>query len=308
MSHRKSFLYREVSSQSRKYLDRIASLSPLERHVYWIQERESVRIKRKNRQRKPWTDDPVLRSYRFCNARRMDDKVSNWLLSNWYRPYYGHENMVLAVVIARHFNQPTTLEYIGFPERWDPVKLYRKIVRMKQRHPKRSVFNGAYIIRSSSNTSPRFYPDKSEMVIKETTQQFVDNPPDLDTRSMMRVVEELLKYRNFGTFIAGQVAADLRWGIEGEWKDRNKWAAIGPGSRRGMNRVHERPKDYPLEQDQFNAELGVLIKEVKKALPRSLTKRYEAIDYQNHLCETDKYNRVLFGEGRPKQKYQGGKP
>jgi len=41
-------------------------------------------------------------------------------------------------------------------------------------------------------------------------------------------------------------------------------------------------------------------------LPQLLTQRLEAIDYQNCLCEWDKYERALWGEGKPKQLYWGG--
>jgi hypothetical protein len=45
--------------------------------------------------------------------------------------------------------------------------------------------------------------------------------------------------------------------------------------------------------------------EGRKHLPMSITKRLEAIDWQNCCCEYDKYSRTLFGEGRPKQRYPG---
>jgi hypothetical protein len=236
----------------------------------------------------------------------MDDKVSDWLYRNWYKPHFNHPNMLLAVVLARHFNQPTTLEYIGFPEKWQPEKMYAKLLKMKKEFPGRSVFNGAYMIRSSSGSSPVFYPDKCEMVIKETVQQFVDNPPKLNTISMEECVETIQEYRNFGSFMAGQVVCDLRWAIEGKWRDKNTWAPIGPGSRRGFNRLHERDLKYPLKQNQFLTELRAAMKIAIDALPESMTDRWEAMDYQNIMgCEYDKFCRIICGEGKPKQKYPG---
>ena len=69
-----------------KYLDHVRRLKPLDRLLYWVTERESIRIQRLQGKAPPWTDDPILRQYRFCNVRRMDDAVSQWLLTNWYTP------------------------------------------------------------------------------------------------------------------------------------------------------------------------------------------------------------------------------
>ena len=95
-------------------------LTRAELFLYWIKERESVRRKKEVGKSKPWTDDEILQSYRFCNVRRMDDKVSKWLLENWYRPFYDHQNILLACSLGRFFNQPSTLERLGFPVDWHP--------------------------------------------------------------------------------------------------------------------------------------------------------------------------------------------
>jgi len=279
-------------------------LTPINRYFQWIKDREAVRLKKEKGLPPPWTDNEIIQKYRFTNVRRFDDRVSDWLYQNWYKPYFNHKNMLLAVVLARHFNQPTTLEYIGFPEKWKPKQMYANLLKLKKEFPGRSVFNGAYMIRSSSGSSPVFYPDKCEMVVKETVQQFVDNPPDLDTDSIENSVNAICEYRNFGTFMAGQVVADLRWAIEGEWKDRNTWAAIGPGSRRGMNVYQGREMGFPLKQEQFVEELREVIKLAKRKLPSKIWKRLEAIDLQNCFCENFKNEKVLAG-GRMKQRYPG---
>ena len=78
---------------------------------------------------------------------------------------------------------------------------------------------------------------------------------------------------------------------------------MGPGSRRGMNRLHERELNYPLPQHQFLEELQDLFSRLIDVLPVEIVGRLECFDAQNILCESDKYQRALFGEGRPKQIY-----
>lgn len=224
--------------------------------------------------------------------------MSQWLLKNWYEPNYDHPNMLIAAVMARHFNVPDALAAVGFPERWEPER-WKEILRKRKRRGLAN-FNGAYVIRADGK-----YPDKATMVIDETTVQFIDRPPRLDTSSMQQCVETLTTYRNMGSFMSGQVVADLRWAMTGRWKDRLRWAPMGPGSKRGMNRFHERPVDSKLSQQQFEKELGDFIGLCRETLPPSMTDRLEAIDYQNCFCEFDKYERVLHGEGRPKSRYNG---
>jgi len=280
-------------------IEDVKKLDPFERLVYWITERESIRLKKEAGEPRPWTDDEILNTYRFCNVRRMDDRVSQWLLKNWYEPYKDHKNIVLACVLARHFNQPSTLDAIGFPTRWEPKRILARIEKYKTEQSSAPVFNGAYIIRASKG-----WPDKSEMVIKVNCQQFVDNPLVIHNR-LERLVESLSNYWNMGSFMSGQVAADLRWATSVVFKDRLRWAAIGPGSRRGMNRLLGRDIKSPMSQTEFNHWFGTDVLEYTKSLiPRSISKRLEAIDYQNCLCEFDKYERTLFDGRRPKSKYK----
>lgn len=281
-------------------LSRVAQLSPQERFLYFVQERESIRTKRAIGLAKPWTDDEILQQYRFCNVRRMDDTVSQWLLKNWYTPYKNHMHIVPACALARHFNLPEALALITrfiFDPFWDEKSIkYTLRQRKAQGH---NIFNGAYMVRGIGEV------DKTEMVVSKVVQPLVDNPPKITGLSMQQAVEALLPYWGFSLFMAGQVVADLRWALRGQWKDRRIWAPMGPGSKRGMNRYRDRKVTAPLSQGQFLQELRELIADNAPKLPTSLAQRLEAMDWQNCLCEFDKYTRCLTGEGRPKQKYSG---
>jgi len=278
-------------------ISEVTELSSQDRLTYWIRERESIRLKKEASDPKPWTDDEILQRYRFCNVRRMDDKVSQWLLKNWYDPHFNHPNMLVACTLARHFNQPKALLAIGFPEIWRPERI-KQIMRGMKANGER-IFNGAYMVRGIGTA------DKTEMVVDRVCQPLVDNPPLLDHNSTQGCVEALLSYWGFSWFMAGQVVADLRWAAVGSWKDRRQWASVGPGSRRGMNRLLGRPPKKPMGQDEFLEHLRWVRKTCEQLLDGSITRRLEAIDYQNCLCEYDKYSRVLLGEGRPKQLYPG---
>lgn len=274
----------------------VKKLSSIERLIYWIKERESIRLKRELREPRPWTDDEILLTHRFCNVRRMDDKVSQWLLRNWYKPYKDHPNMLLAATVARFFNLPNILGMIGFPEKWDPEVIKDKIRCHKLGG--NTVFNAAYMVRGNDRE------DKTSSVIDYTVQPLFLDPPKINTNSLKETHEILKDRYGFGSFMAGQVVADLRWGLTGRWKDKKTWAPVGPGSSRGMCRLFDKPLKL-IKQDKFEGWLTDLIALLTDHLPEGITSRLEAIDWQSTLCETDKYNRVLLDEGRPKQLYRG---
>lgn len=271
--------------------------TPQERFLYWIKEREEIRIQKEAGYMKPWTTDPIFQKYKFCNVRRMDDRVSRWLMDNWYKPNFNHKNMVLACVVARHLNKPEALEVMGFPKLWKPTKFLADLKTYQKEGGK--VFNGAYIIRAAKE-----YKSKLDMVFLQTCKNFEDNPPTINTDSIQETTEILQQYHNIGSFMAGQISADLRWAVEGNWSDACTWAPMGPGSKRGMNRLHGRDLKYNLKQDQFLDELTAAIELVKTELS-SIADRLEAIDVQNCFCEFDKYERTLFENRRPKCLYPG---
>lgn len=285
----------------------VKKLTAFERLTYFITERESIRIARKNKKPAPWTDDERLQTYRFCNVRRMDDKVSQWLLKHWYAPHKNNPNMVVAATIARHFNLPSCLQHLTkfvFGE-YQPDKIKETVRKLKASG--QTVFNGAYMVRGMAKKEPHWTPCKGDQVLDRVCQPMVETPPIVDTSSMETSVEALLPYWGFSTFMAGQVVADLRWALTGTWADRHDWAPIGPGSKRGINRLQERLLDQPLQQEEFLAELTEMMTNLKTVLPTSITGRLEAQDYQSCLCEFDKSERVLWGEGVPKQLYRGGR-
>ena len=275
--------------------------NPIDRLVQWILERERIRLLKESNAAQPWTEDPILRTYRFCNVRRMDDLVSKWLLKTWFEPYFNHPNMIYAVALARFINNPDSLKLItesvfktGKPD-FNEVKTKLR----KHRDSGETVFNGAYMVRGNDGQ------DKIECVVDHYVSPLVDLPlSKLTTNSMKVAWGQFRSYYGFGSFMAGQVVADLRWAVKGWWGDRMDWAPIGPGSNRGMARLYEEPANPPYKQEDFCECLIWLIKELQKHLPDKIHSRLEAHDYQNCLCEFDKYERTLWGEGKPKQLYR----
>lgn len=286
-------------------LSEVKKLTPFERLCYWITERESIRLKKEAGEKKPWTDDECLSAYRFCNVRRMDDKVSRWLEETWYKPYFNHKNMLWACCIARFFNKPESLgkvtQLVFQNSSWSQIKTDVSVEMRRLKEKGETIFNGAYMVRGNDGC------DKVSSVMDYYVQSVVDKKIKVDSTSMEGTWSDLKECYGWGSFMAGQVVADLRHAVEGTWLDKLTWAPIGPGSQRGMNRLLERPLKNVIPQKQFENELTFQYESLKKTLPSSIVGRIELMDLQNCLCEYDKFNRVVNSEGtKPKQKYDGG--
>ncbi len=272
------------------------TMSQPERVQYWILERESIRKNKEAGTPFSWTNDPIFLTYRFCNVRREDDRVTRWLKKNWRDPHKGHPNMVGAMLLARMINWPPTLEYIGFPERGVDVTTANKIHDMAGK-----AWSSAYIV---STCGQRM--DKALYVV-QTVGKVMGNPrytPQAGD-SLDSVWTRLCGINGLGAgFIAAQVVADLKYcdPFLEKAEDWWTWAVPGPGSKRGLNRYLELPLNNPWKSKSWKTGLDVMIQEVAPLIKDSVGELH-AQDWQNVLCEYDKYCRVYFGEGKPRKTY-----
>jgi hypothetical protein len=137
------------------------------------------------------------------------------------------------------------------------------------------------------------------------------HPELVDIHSMERTHKNLMRVKGIGSFMAGQIVADLRHVQQGAWADRHTWAPLGPGSRRGMAWLEgwDGTTDLPsMPQAHFNeqiARLSDFFYGDAKLNAIMTDRQLEAHDLQNCLCEFDKFMRLETGTGRAKNQYPG---
>lgn len=263
----------------------------------WIEMREEVRRNKEAGKPKPWTHDHILQSFRFCNVRREDDKVTKWFAANWRSgKYWAEHNFVPAIILGRTINWPETLEALGFPYIWD--KSYYKGVLDLRMARREKVYTGAYMI-----TAGPTGVTKNDWVLGNADTYF-NKRPILNPYSLEESWETLQQYPCVGPFIAGQIVADLAYTSHlSDARDWHTWAALGPGSMRGLNRLWGRNLKFHITQEQGLEEMREVQSALKKITPMDIHIR----DVQNCLCEFDKYERVMFGQGKPRSAYPGNR-
>lgn len=274
----------------------VKELTPKERFAYWITERESIRRKKEAGKPRPWTDDEILDRYSFTNVRRADDRMSRWLINNWYSSWMDHENILVAITLARFINLETTLSSLRFPNRWLPDQIVEEL--RARRIAGFKIFSPAYVVRGNSGA------DKIDAVVNYYVNPLYEIPPKIDTSSMENTWFELVPRFGFGSFMAGQVTADLRWAMTGTWADKDDWAPMGPGSRQGINFFRGMPHTTKMKQDVFYTELQKVIAYCHKHVPSAIMNRLEAMDIQNCCCEYFKYSCSILGIKNPKRLYR----
>lgn len=267
--------------------------------VYWIKQRELIRQAKEKGLSKPWTYDALLRDYRWCNVRRMDDRVSRELMDKWYRHRVGPDEALVAATLARYINRTDTLMEISGGQPFFLSHLKTASATLHARTARgQPVFTGAYMIpgvpgKLKANTVPAV----AEAVLAAGAYR--------DTQR--GTWEQLIKINGLGSFLAGQIVADVAWLSVGlDWPDRETWAPVGPGSARGINRLIGRPKDLSVGQAMFDQLLPPLMKVLRSRVPEIWEDRkLVAMDCQSLACEFDKYRRLMLKEGQVKARYPG---
>jgi hypothetical protein len=276
--------------------------SPVSRLLHFITERHEIYRRKRRGEPRPWTRDGILRDWRFCNVYRELDTVTEWIAENWRAPNSEHPDLWFAMCVARWINWPDTLAEIGYPLPWQPARVLAVLKARAARGEK--VWTGAYTI----GTQGTCY-DKPVFVVERVLDPLWQNREQLRPRlgdTLASFAARLMLQYSFKGFMTGQVIADVKYvGPLRRATDWRTWAISGPGSRRGLNRVLNRPVDARLNEDEWLQCLQELHKEITPMIRAAMLPRLHAQDLQNCLCEWDKYERVRLGEGKPRSRYPG---
>lgn len=288
----------------------MADYSPL---WYWVAERESIRARKDHGDPLPWTADPILTTYRFCNVRREDDRGTVFIRRRIREPFAGHPTLWFMLCIARQINWPDTLiELIGSidPGRsWPnnpnfaPAQVAEVLRRRKDRGEK--VYTGAYMISAPATKGADKQSYIAEIVCGDLwSRRDVFEKHFARTPTLQRTHELIMRSNGWGQFMAYQAVVDMRFTeLLDKAEDLQTWAAAGPGTIRGLNRLHGRAVDAALSQSQALTEMRAIYKLAQDETGVAM----DFSDVPNILCETDKYLRVKNGEGKPRALYVVGR-
>ncbi len=271
--------------------------------TYWefAAKRQRAFFARLNGQRRPWSDDPILNSYKFCCTYRASDRVSQYLIRNVI--YDGikrsQEDVVFRILLFKIFNQIGTWEYLSnrlSGISFDNFDLQRYSTLLDEyRAGGHAIYNNAYM---SCATKAFGFDQKHRnhlALIELMCHRDHIAGRIVSASSLEEVFTILRSYPLIGDFMAYQLAIDINYSEVIDFSE-NDFTVVGPGSERGIKKCFVSVGDMtPSEvilwmtenQDQEFRRLGI-------DFPSLWGRPLHAIDCQGLFCETDKYARVKF--------------
>jgi hypothetical protein len=263
-------------------------------------ERERIRHKRMAGEPGPWTTDPVLRDWRFCNVHREHDRTTEWFHREVRRHLEGLA-VVEATVIFRWFNLIETGERIKdlLLTGWDSDEARRRLTGV------RPLVTGAYQIKTINGM------DKLEGALQaiDTARPMLPRMVPRWGRDLRSAWRDLREVPYLGRFMAYEVVSDLRWTpVLQNAKDVQTWASAGPGATaglglvaRGDSRVYKRDSDLDqLAMRDLMQELLAMSRQ-EDLWPQEWTP-WEMREVEHWSCEFLKYETARGGE-RLKRRY-----
>jgi len=287
--------------------------------TYWrfAAERQAIFFRRLAGAPEPWTSDPILKSYKFTNAYRASDRVSQYLIREvLYRGDQNPEDLFFRTLLFKIFNRIGTwtlltkeVGCVTFKEykfeRYDRV-LSRALARGTP------VYSGAYMMPSDNRSEAE--PRKHRFHLRLLEQMMKDEIPArcFGARSMREAFELLRSYPTLGNFLAYQYVIDLNYSALTNFSEM-EFVVAGPGARDGIRKCFSdlggltETEIITLVTERQEEEFGRCGLTFDSLWGRSL----QLVDCQNLFCEVDKYARIrhpeysgITGRTRIKQRYK----
>lgn len=287
---------------------------------YWrfATERQRVFYRRHLGQPGPWTDHPVLGTYKFTNAYRASDRVSQYLIRQViYREDLPNNpaEIVFRILLFKFFNKIETWELLERHLGKITFESYRfsdydRILSTAMAKGSR-IYSAAYIMPPGSSAFGQKAKHQNHLLLLE--RMMADNLAGqlASARSMQAGFELLRSYPTLGDFLAYQFITDINYSEVTDFSER-EFVVPGPGAKDGLRKCFvdngglSDAELIRLMADRQNEECARLGLEFPSLWGRPL----QLIDCQNLFCEVDKFARVvhpdasgLTGRTRIKQKF-----
>lgn len=296
----------------------------LKHFFYWIHERQEIWNKRVNLELPaPWTDDEILRTYKFTHACRDLDRLSIYyirnILSQLENTEKSKKELIINTMIYRLFCKIETWELIGYIrlEEWDEKWERAKKAIIHRKKSGQPVFTDAYFVYTmwTIQDDPTIH-DKVLNAIKliEMWKDDLDNIYEhvVNAKTMRELVEYYSSLPCVGKFNAYEFVCDFAWAKKYMNISVVKWSidsytSVGPGAKKGLEYIFKKTGNLS------DVECIIYLRSVARHylieygfddLKMPLDTPYLDMRCIEHsLCEYSKYRRTYDGTGRPRVKY-----
>lgn len=266
---------------------------------YFAAERQAAFMRRVRGEPGPWSADPILATYKFCNVFRASDRVSQYLIRTvaYGDPGAKAEDTLFRIIAFRMFSKNETWEavadYLGHQPTLADLHsgaFEQALVAAQDINGK--LYTGAFIL--CANQAYGFGKKYRNHVALFKDMFLAGNLAErlLATTGLKEMYELIKSYPLLGDFMAYQIAIDLNYSSLINF-DENDFTKAGPGAKRGIQKAFSDTGNLTDEQiihlmvERQDAEFARLGLEFNGLWGRKL----HAIDCQGLFCELDKYCR-----------------
>lgn len=287
--------------------------------TYWkfAAERQAIFYRRVAGIEEYLTDDEILGTYKFTNAYRASDRVSQYLIRHIiYEGDQSPNELFFRILLFKTFNKIETWELLsarlgGITYNEYDFNRYDEVLTASLQN-RSSIYSAAYIMPSGSRSFGQSFKHRNHLKLIEN--MMADNLPKriCDAKSMQHVFELLRSYPMIGDFLAYQYAIDLNYSLLTNFSEMS-FVMPGPGAKDGIRKCFD---DFGglSEVDLIKCMADRQEDEFKRLnidFPSLWGRPLQLIDCQNLFCEVDKYARIahpdilgITGRTRIKQKFK----
>jgi len=271
--------------------------------IYWqfATERQNVFFNRLQGRKAPWTSDPIIGKYKFTNAYRALDRVSQYLISNIIKPDIenglSNNDKIFRILLFKLFNKIETWQLLDKSVNnisWTHYSFreYDKVLSAALNNGI-TIYSAAYIMASGKSTFR--YNRKHQNHLMLLSKMLMDGIAGriVDCNSMRKLYNVLMSYPLIGAFLAYQFATDINYSDLTDFSEE-EFVKAGPGAQDGITKCFSDSGKYSSEDiirhmmDIQDIEFDRLSLNFKTLFGRPL----KLIDCQNIFCEVGKYARV----------------
>ncbi len=267
---------------------------------YWrfAAERHSIFFKRLKNLSPPWTNDPILQKYKFTNAYRVLDRVSQFLIKDViYNGPQIYSEVFFRIILFKLFNKIETwqllIRELG-KITWEEYsfKKYDKILTTAMSKGKR-IYSAAYMMPSGKEAFGYSRKHRNHLMLIEKMMNNNLATQIKNAKSMQDAFGLMKKYPTIGDFLAYQLITDINYSELTNFSEM-EFVVPGPGAHNGickcfhdlggLNEVELIQRIANRQEEEFQHR-GI-------EFPSLFGRPLQFIDCQNLFCEVDKYARV----------------
>jgi hypothetical protein len=267
----------------------------------------------------PWSADPILQTYKFCNVFRAADRVSQYLIRHVAYDRDTNttpQDRIFQITAFRTFSNIATWKGVvgelGGPPRLEHLRsgaLERALDDVKMRNG--GLYTGAFILCANKAFG---FQEKHRNHVALFKHMFLENmcaERVIQLPSLNDVVALLQSFPLLGPFMAYQIAIDLNYSDLIAFNE-NDYTQAGPGALRGLKKAFTYLGDYsPSDAILWMVERQKIeFERLNLPFNGMFGRPLHAIDCQGLFCELDKYCREAVPEltsarSRIKARYRG---